>query len=1264
MPPSYSRSMRLLVASFLPVALLGLSAIPASPASAAPKRDIPKHEVLKEDKELTSLRTENSKTFRLKNGKYRTVFTAEPTPAPKVDANGMSLIASTEWIDGSPTCHINSALSTSDCSSQTMKVGKSSTSTSRSLIGFDISPIYMNVNVNYASLALYETTSTNGTSVPLRLHHGTKAWTTAATWTKATSSVNWSAAGGDFHGTPEAEEGGATYTGYHYIPATAAVRDWVSGEDGNNGLVLKTDESANNVLTFASANNSNFDRRPTLTVEYDYDTSQRDWHTTFDQQIDDRTGLTVNLGNGNLAVNALDIKAPGVGPALSISRNWSSLHKSNSREFGNGWSFGAVQARVEGTNDGVLVTLPGGSTETFLWNGSGFDTPDGMNADLIRAGSQYELTFRGSDEKWVFPDTWDGYRSYLGSVEDRNGNAITYTYDLSTTGGDDSWPVLTDITDTYGNDVTVTRNGSDQTIEIEDWTGRSTAYTITNNQLVTVTDSELEQTLYDYDSNGYLNKITTPEGRQTKMTYHGDGRVASVTRVTNVGAGTGPTWNFTYDPYVYDAPSNSWLGKTTVEDLNSNDTVYTRDTTNRITTTVDALSHARSTSWTPNNAPATITDGLSAVKNLTYDLTTNNLTEVQAPDVSPGNPGYSTTLAYSDPSHPYLPSQVTDPQGNQLAYNYDGNGNATKTTTDRATENEFDRTYNSDGTIATNEDALGNITSFGYTGQRLTSINHPSSTGDESFTYDTVGRVKTHTDGKGQTTTYAYDTLDRLVLITYNNTQTVNFTYDDDGNLTNRVDASGSYSFVYDELQRPKTKNFPGSGSSAVTYDGVGNVLTYTDAGGTVTYGYDVANNVTKLAEPGGSCTGTITKCTTFGYDDNNNRTTTTYPNGVVQTVTYDSSGRPKTMVGTKSPSTLTSLTYSYNHASNGDQSLVQKVTDNVTGRYTEYGYTDGNQLEFVGIKNSSHVDVDEWVYTYDGNGNRVTDWRMGSGTVTSAFNNAGERTSRGGTTFTYDDNSNMTASSAGFAASYNDRNQATSLKAAGGTAQSQAFADIGQHERVTSGSTTFKTGMLGLQSDTTGGTTNKYIRDPQGNLVGFNNGTTTYYYLFDNIGSVIALTNSSGAIAQSFSYDPYGQVLTSSISVDSRFKFAGGEYDTTTKLYHFGERFYEPQLGQWTQRDTYGGTFDAPVTLNRFLYVNGNPVNYVDPSGRKTCIKETVAGAAVGFGGTYLAAAGTAVGTGGAFAAPAAATVAGATLATAGTAALGCAVDNLLDIF
>ena len=55
-------------------------------------------------------------------------------------------------------------------------------------------------------------------------------------------------------------------------------------------------------------------------------------------------------------------------------------------------------------------------------------------------------------------------------------------------------------------------------------------------------------------------------------------------------------------------------------------------------------------------------------------------------------------------------------------------------------------------------------------------------------------------------------------------------------------------------------------------------------------------------------------------------------------------------------------------------------------------------------------------------------------------------------------------------------------------------------------------------------------------------------------------------------------------------FKFAGGQYRSSTGLYKFGERYYDPTLGRWTQLDSAG---------TGYTYANDNPVNEVDPSGQ-----------------------------------------------------------------
>ncbi len=44
--------------------------------------------------------------------------------------------------------------------------------------------------------------------------------------------------------------------------------------------------------------------------------------------------------------------------------------------------------------------------------------------------------------------------------------------------------------------------------------------------------------------------------------------------------------------------------------------------------------------------------------------------------------------------------------------------------------------------------------------------------------------------------------------------------------------------------------------------------------------------------------------------------------------------------------------------------------------------------------------------------------------------------------------------------------------------------------------------------------------------------------------------------------------------------------------------RFYAPGLGTFTQLDSYGGSVANPASMNRFLYAQGNPATFTDPTG------------------------------------------------------------------
>lgn len=63
---------------------------------------------------------------------------------------------------------------------------------------------------------------------------------------------------------------------------------------------------------------------------------------------------------------------------------------------------------------------------------------------------------------------------------------------------------------------------------------------------------------------------------------------------------------------------------------------------------------------------------------------------------------------------------------------------------------------------------------------------------------------------------------------------------------------------------------------------------------------------------------------------------------------------------------------------------------------------------------------------------------------------------------------------------------------------------------------------------------------------------------------------------------------------------FAGG-YALPNGLYHFGARYYNPAIGRWTQQDPLN-QIGSLTEANRYAYVSGDPVNYIDPTGKDAC--------------------------------------------------------------
>src|SRR5208283_3880269 len=110
--------------------------------------------------------------------------------------------------------------------------------------------------------------------------------------------------------------------------------------------------------------------------------------------------------------------------------------------------------------------------------------------------------------------------------------------------------------------------------------------------------------------------------------------------------------------------------------------------------------------------------------------------------------------------------------------------------------------------------------------------------------------------------------------------------------------------------------------------------------------------------------------------------------------------------------------------------------------------------------------------------------------------------------------------------------------------------------------------------------------------------GPTIYGY--DGHGSVRQLTNSSGAVTDSYEYDAFGNLSNSTGSTPNNYLFAGEQYDPALNLYYNRARYLNTTTGRFWSMDTAEGNNRDPLSLHKYLYAEGNPVDHVDPSGHE----------------------------------------------------------------
>ncbi|MBO5388403.1 MAG: hypothetical protein J6A59_09720, partial [Lachnospiraceae bacterium] len=114
--------------------------------------------------------------------------------------------------------------------------------------------------------------------------------------------------------------------------------------------------------------------------------------------------------------------------------------------------------------------------------------------------------------------------------------------------------------------------------------------------------------------------------------------------------------------------------------------------------------------------------------------------------------------------------------------------------------------------------------------------------------------------------------------------------------------------------------------------------------------------------------------------------------------------------------------------------------------------------------------------------------------------------------------------------------------------------------------------------------------------------GVLVYHY--NHLGSTTAVTDKDGKLVYSYDYGTYGELVStteySNTTPTIRFLYNGqlGVATDGNGLYYMRSRYYNPEIKRFINQDVLIGSIGNSNSLNRYSYVEGNPVSYTDPFG------------------------------------------------------------------
>lgn len=519
------------------------------------------------------------------------------------------------------------------------------------------------------------------------------------------------------------------------------------------------------------------------------------------------------------------------------------------------------------------------------------------------------------------------------------------------------------------------------------------------------------------------------------------------------------------------------------------------------------------------------------------------------------------------------------------SYVYDNLKRVTSSTENAKTK-EF--TYDNDSNL-TGVSINYQKTSYSYNDfAELLSINSPD-TGTTSFEYNIAARETKKTDSDGTQHIYKKDLLGRVIQINHTNPQAVeNFTYDTNGigQLATVADSSGTTSFNYDNLSRltKKTQVVNGMSKSLnYTYNNVGQLEKITYPSGAVvnyTYTQGKITNINVNDNP------LIADITYYPFT-NNPISWHLGLNGMGGYIikTFDLNGKLTNFKEEGLLEKTITMNGIYNITEVNKSSFYPGISDiNISANYN-----DNNQIINVDINGENKIfEFDNNMnlkkkapYSFNYETNKIYNLVKDTGGFGYFFYDGRgnvKRNDRGD--FTYDSKNNLISSNTGLNATYkfNAFNQRVSKTVDGETTYFMYDGDrlIGEY-------------------DVAGNVIMEHIY--MGDLpVAVLKNNQMYNVHTDEIGTPRLITDSNRSIMWKWVHvDIYGSnEAVTNYNFNYNLRFAGQYFDFENGLHYNFNRTYDPQTGRYMQSD--------PIGLNggdhTYNYVNGNPLNMIDPDG------------------------------------------------------------------